>query len=406
MSDLPAGQLDRPHLDRLHEAVLRLQPRYLADLETLVNIDSGSFTKHGVDRVGEWMVQRLEGLGATIERHRQADLGDTFVATIAGPQDGPTVMLIGHTDTVFDEGTVAERPYRVADGNALGPGVSDMKSGLLTGLYALEALRAVGAPGRAWLPVGKIIFVVNPDEEIGSPSSTPIIESLAAHAGAALVMEAARENGDIVSARKGMTHFRATLVGRAAHAGVEPERGRSAVLEAAHKIVALHALNSRWDGVTINVGSVDGGTRPNIVAEQAVLTIDLRARTRAHQAEAEAAIGAILESSTVPDVHTSVEVTAQHWPMEKTEGTARLAGHAIEIARSLGFELRDAATGGGSDANTTAALGVPSLDGLGPVGGNDHAPAEYIELDSIVPRITVLAGLLVAIGRDRTAGSR
>lgn len=399
----PAGQPDRPHPDRLHEAVLRLQPRYLADLETLVNIDSGSFTRHGVDRVGEWMAQRLERLGATIERHRQADLGDTFVATIAAPQAGPTVMLIGHTDTVFDEGTVAERPYRVADGSALGPGVCDMKSGLLTGLYALEALRTVGAPGRTWLPVGRIIFVVNPDEEIGSPSSTPIIESLAAHADVALVLEAARENGDIVSARKGMTQFRATLAGRAAHAGVEPERGRSAVLEAAHKIVALHALNGRWDGVTINVGSVDGGTRPNIVAEQAVLTIDLRARTRAQQTEAEAAIGAILGSATVPDVRTSVEVTAHHWPMEKTEATARLAGQAIEIARSLGFELRDAATGGGSDANTTAALGVPSLDGLGPVGGNDHSPAEYIELDSIVPRTTLLAGLLVAIGRDRTA---
>jgi glutamate carboxypeptidase len=391
-------------LQRLHAAVEGLLPRYLVDLETLVNIDSGSYTKPGVDEVGEWMAQRLERLGASVVRHRSEDLGDTFVATLHGMDDGPTVLLIGHTDTVFEEGTVEERPYHLSDRIALGPGVSDMKSGLLAGLYALEALHTLVPSGEGWLPVRRVSYVVNPDEEIGSPASTPVIESMATDADVALVLEAARENGDIVSARKGMIHFRASLSGRAAHAGVEPEKGRSAVLEAAHKTVALHALNGRWDGVTVNVGTLDGGTRPNIVAERAVMSIDLRARTKAEQQQAEAAIRAILEASTVPDVQTVIEVTAQHWPMEKTEAAARLVDHAVEIAASLGFELRDAATGGGSDANTTAGLGVPSLDGLGPVGGNDHSPAEYIELDSIVPRITLLAGLLVAIGGD--AGQR
>jgi glutamate carboxypeptidase len=373
-------------------------PAYLADLEELVRIDSGSYTKPGVDRVGAWMADRLERLGASLERVPDEVLGDTVVATLDGADDGPVVLLIGHTDTVFEEGTAAARPFVIRDGRALGPGTSDMKAGLLVGLYALEALRAIGPPA-AWLPVGKVIYVVNPDEEIGSPVSTPVIQRLAADADAALVLEAARENGDIVSARKGMLHLRATVHGRSAHAGVEPHRGRSAVLEAAHKTVALHALNGRWPGVTVNVGSLQGGTRPNIVAEAAVLTVDVRAGSAAEQRAAEAAVRDILLRSSVPDVSTTVELMAQHWPMERTEASARLVGEAVRIAKRLGFTLSDAATGGGSDANTTAALGVPSLDGLGPVGGNDHSPLEYIEVASVVPRAALLAELVTAIGR-------
>ena len=224
-----------------------------------------------------WMADRLAALGATIERHRHDELGDTIVATFEGPTDGPTVMLIGHADTVFEAGYLARRPYEVRSDRILGPGVGDMKSGLLVGLYALQALHDI-AEGGDWLPVGRLIYVVNPDEEIGSPASSPIIAELARGADAAFVMEGARANGDIVSARKGMMHLRATIHGRAAHAGVEPEKGRSATLEAAHKTVALHALNGRWPGVTVNVGAINGGTRPNIVAEEAVMTIDMRAR--------------------------------------------------------------------------------------------------------------------------------
>jgi glutamate carboxypeptidase len=274
-----------------------------------------------------------------------------------------------------------------------------MKSGLLTGLYALEALRESGRGD--WLPVGRLVYVVNPDEEIGSPLSSPLIADLARSADAAFVMEAARANGDIVSARKGMMHIRATVHGRAAHAGVEPEKGRSATLEAAHKTIALHALNGRWPGVTVNVGELRGGTRPNIVAEECVLTIDVRARLRSEQDEAEAAVDGILQASTVPDVATEVEKLAHSRPMEKTEASAQLVDAAVAIAAELGFELADAETGGGSDANTTAGAGVPSLDGLGPVGGNDHTPIEYIETSSIVPRTTLLAGLLLSVGADR-----
>ncbi len=389
---------DQATLERLRAEVGRRLPEFLADLESIVNIESGSYTKAGVDAVATWMAARLAALGASLERHPHETLGDTIVATFEGPANGPTAILIGHTDTVFDEGYLARRPFEIAGDTILGPGVSDMKSGLLTGIYALEALRVMAGAGDDWLPLGRLVFVVNPDEEIGSPASSSLIAELARGADAAFVMEAARANGDIVSARKGMMHLRATIHGRSAHAGVEPAKGRSAILEAAHKTVALHALNGRWPGVTVNVGELRGGTRPNVVAEDAELTIDLRARLDAEQDAALAAILEILASSTVPDVTTEVETLAHTRPMEKTPRSAALVEAAVAIARDLGFELADAETGGSSDANTTASVGVPSVDGLGPVGGNDHSPLEYIEKSSIVPRTTLLAALVLVVG--------
>ena len=400
-------------LQDLRAAIEAALPEYLRDLRRLVDVDCGSYTKAGVDEVATWMARRLEELGASVVRHANVELGDTIVGTFEGDPVGPTVLLIGHTDTVFGPGTVAERPFAIRGGRAYGPGVSDMKAGLLTGLYALAALRSTAvAPAAAatavsvasWLPVGRLAFIVNPDEEIGSPASTPVIVELAAHADVALVLEAARENGDVVSSRKGQMDLRLHIHGRAAHSGVEPEKGRSAVLEAAHKIVALHGLNGRYPGVTVNAGVVHGGTRPNTVAESADVEIDVRAVERHHLESVEAAIVSIAEASTVPQVTGTVEVASRHWPMERTNDSMRLVKHAVELAALLDFTLSDAATGGASDGNTTAGLGVPTIDGLGPIGGLDHAPGEYVEVDSIVPRTALLAGLLRAIGEDPHIG--
>ncbi len=242
--------------------------------------------------------------------------------------------------------------------------------------------------------------MANPDEEIGSPASSPVIRDLARDVDLCLVLECARANGDIVSARKGIVDLRINVQGRAAHAGVEPEKGRSAILEAAHLVVALHALNGRWPGVTCNVGVVEGGTRPNVVAERAALQVDLRSPTRAGLEAAEVEIRALTAQPTVPDVVVTIEEMNRHWPMERLPAAALMVAQAQALAARLGFEVRDAATGGASDANTTAGMGVPTLDGLGPIGGNDHAPSEYLELDSIVPRTTLLAALLLALGRD------
>ena len=387
-----------PELDALRAVIASDLPAYLADLERLVNIDCGSYTPAGVDAVGEWTGRFLEGLGATVEHRPDPDgrYGKTVVATFDGRVGAPRVLLIGHMDTVFDPGTAAARPFRIEDGVAYGPGVTDMKSGLLAGLYAIKAL--IGELGG--VPFERLTFVANPDEEIGSPTSTPHIRAIAPTVDACFVLECARANGDIVSARKGILDTRITVDGRAAHAGVEPEKGRSAILEASRIVRELHALNGRWPGVTVNVGVIAGGTRPNVVAERCHLEVDMRS-THAEGLDAvDAAVRAIAAATEVPDTTATVDVMAGWRPMEKLERSGRLIGHAQAVAVRLGFEVRDTSTGGASDANTTSGMGVPSLDGLGPIGGNDHAPAEYLDVDSIVPRTTMLAGLLLAVARD------
>jgi glutamate carboxypeptidase len=382
-------------LERLRTHMTAVLPAFLGELERLVNIDCGSYTKAGVDEVGRWVAARMTELGADVDVRPHDTLGDTVVGTWTGDA-GPRLLLIGHMDTVFDPGTAAERPFAVEDGIARGPGVTDMKSGLLAGLHAIAALREVGVG----LPFKRVAFVANPDEEIGSPSSTPHIRELAAGSEVCLVLECARANGDIVSSRKGILDVRIHVTGRAAHAGVEPEKGRSAILAAADLVTRLHALNGRWPGVTVNVGRIGGGTRPNVIAERCELEVDVRAVARHDLETAEAEITRLLDTLAVPDTTATLERMAKWWPMEKLGRSGRLVEHARTLAGRLGFELRDAATGGASDANTTAGMGIPTLDGLGPVGGNDHSPAEYLGVDSIVPRTTLLAALLLTIARD------
>jgi glutamate carboxypeptidase len=264
-----------------------------------------------------------------------------------------------------------------------------MKGGLLAGFFAVEALLEAGFDG-----FGRITYVCNPDEEIGSPSSRGLIERLATEHDAALVLECARANGDVVSARKGVTDYRILIHGRAAHAGVEPEKGRSAVIEAAHKAIAIASLHGRWPGVSCNVGVLRGGTRTNVVAEDAVLEVDLRSPELETLEAAEHEIERICAEPSTDGVTIAVTSDGWHRPMEKTRASQRLVDIAIEVAAELGFELRDAATGGASDANTTSAAGTPTIDGLGPVGGDDHGPAEWVDLTSVVPRIALLATVI------------
>ena len=404
-TDTPSAVTDE-ELGALERAIRADEPAYLADLERLVNTDCGSYTRDGVDRIGQFVAGFMAAHGATVELRPDpvGRLGSTVIGTwrggskdVAGSEAaaGPRVLLIGHMDTVFDPGTAAERPFAIKEGIAKGPGVTDMKSGLLAGLYAVKALVASGP-----LPFERLTYVANPDEEIGSPSSTPHIRESAAESDACLVLECARANGDIVSSRKGILDAKVTIHGRAAHAGVEPEKGRSAILAAADLVARLHALNGRWDGVTVNVGVIGGGTRPNVVAERCSLEVDVRAIRRSDLEAAEAEIRSLLDALAVPETTADLEPMARWWPMEKLERSGRLVEHAQALARRLGFEVRDAATGGASDANTTSGMGVPSIDGLGPIGGMDHSPAEYLEVASVVPRTTLLAGLLLAIGRD------
>ncbi len=397
---LPTALVADAELAALHERIATAEPAFLADLELLVGIDCGSFTPAGVNEVATWVAAFLARMGGTVIRHPDPDgtFGDTVEATFDGAlatPGGPRALLIGHLDTVFPAGTAAARPFRVADGIATGPGVTDMKGGLLTLLYGLEAALAAGP-----LPFGRLTVIANPDEEVGSTSSTPHVRRVAADSEVAFVLECGRANGDIVSSRKGTIDYLVTVHGRAAHAGVEPEKGRSAILEAAHQVIGLHAVPAGFTGVTCNVGVIEGGTRSNVVAERVVLQVDLRAVDRASLVAADAAVRAIAAAPSVADVTIEVEERHRHWPMEKLERSGRLVTHAAGLAERLGFELRDAATGGASDANTTSGMGVASLDGLGPTGGLDHSPGEYLDVASIVPRTTLFAALLLATGRD------
>ncbi|MGZ8578456.1 MAG: M20/M25/M40 family metallo-hydrolase, partial [Actinomycetota bacterium] len=261
--------------------------------------------------------------------------------------------------------------------------------GLLTGFFATQALQEAGFEG-----FGRLTYVCNPDEEIGSPFSGPVIRELAPAHDAAFVLEGARANGDIVSARKGISDFTIVFHGRAAHAGVEPEKGRNAVLAAAHAIIAIQSLNGRWPGVTVNVGVANGGTRTNVVPDRCVLHVDLRSPDAVALEDVEHEVERIAGATAVPEVTVDVRANRWHRPMEKSENAQRLVDLAKGIAAELGFDLEDAATGGASDANTTSAAGTPTIDGLGPVGGDDHAPAEWLDLTSVVPRTTLLAALI------------
>jgi glutamate carboxypeptidase len=367
---------------------------YREALEQMVNVDCGSYTPEGVNVIADLCERRLRDDGWDVDRRPHApegtipQLGDLVIGVLHG-SGGPRVLVVGHMDTVFDPGTAAARPFRIDGARATGPGVSDMKGGLLAGFVATEALQAAALDG-----FGRITFVCNPDEEIGSPFSGPVIADLARQHDVAFVLESARANGDIVSARKGITDYEIRYLGRAAHAGVEPEKGRSAVLQAARTTVALHELHDRWPGVTVNVGVARGGTRSNVVPERAELHVDVRSPELASLEEAEREVERIASETTVPDVVVELHANRWHRPMQKSEQVERLLGRAASIAAELGFELRNAATGGASDANTIAAAGTPVLDGLGPIGGDDHAPGEWLDLSSVVPRTTLLAALI------------
>jgi glutamate carboxypeptidase len=381
----------------LRDIAARRFDDFVSSLERMVNVDCGSYSAQGVNVIADMCEERFRAGGWEVDRRvhtpgaDEPQLGDLVIGSLRG-SGGPRILLVGHMDTVFDDGTVAERPFSVEGSIARGPGVSDMKGGLLTGFFAVEALQEAGFDG-----FGHITYVCNPDEEIGSMFSGPIIRELAPVHDAAFVLEGARANGDIVSARKGVTDYTIRVIGRAAHAGVEPEKGANALLQAAHTIIALQELNGRWPGVTVNVGVARGGTRTNVVPAACELQVDLRSPELATLEEAEAEVAAVCANIVVPGVSIEIEGSGWHRPMEKREGAQRLVDIATGIAAELGFELKDAATGGASDANTISAAGTPTIDGLGPIGGDDHAPAEWLDLESVVPRVALLAGIVTRL---------
>ncbi|SCG64242.1 M20/M25/M40 family metallo-hydrolase [Micromonospora coxensis] len=367
-------------------------------LARLVAVDSGSGQVDGLREAADLVQTWCLAAGMAVEREAVADaagtpLGDVLVARRRG-RGRRHVLLAGHLDTVFPPGTAAARPLRVHDGRAYGPGVSDDKGGLLAGLAAVEVLAALGREEYA-----ELVLVCTPDEEIGSPGSRPLLRTLGSEADVALCLECARDNGDLVSARKGVADLEITLRGRAAHAGIEPERGANALLAAARLTVALDALNGRWPGVTVNVGVLEAGGRPNVVADRARMLVDLRAWRTAEYAAALAEIRRLVAEPAVTGVRAELAVHAPTPPWEPGPEDRWLPELAAKVGAGLGVPVSHTATGGCADANLLAEAGATVLDGLGPVGGDDHSPAEWLDLDSVVPRVALLAGLIDEVAR-------
>jgi glutamate carboxypeptidase len=367
---------------------------FLDDLRLLSGIDCGTPNKAGVDRVGAWVQARCQANGWSARVHPRPVGGDIVEAVVRG--DGTRrILILAHMDTVYPDGVAAARPARLEGDMLLGPGVADMKAGLLTGIYAAQALEALNSR-----PYGELVLLFTADEEIGSPESRELIESTAKTCDAVLVLEAARATGAIVAARKGVSEYRFEVQGRSAHAGVEPEKGRNAILELAHKVVALQALNGTIPGVTVNVGLVHGGTVTNVVPDLAYARFEARAVDSEGMRLVDARIREITASPDVPDTTISLTMQKGFPPMMRTAPTDRLATIAQHVARDLGFDVEAVATGGASDASLVAGVGIPVLDGLGPIGGDDHSPREWVAVSSIVPRTAMLAGVIARIAEE------
>jgi len=352
----------------------------LADVRTLVELESPTTDKAAVDRVGKHLAARFaQAARAEIVWHPQTRWGDHFEARVG--RGARRVLLLGHFDTVWPIGTLDRMPCRIDGDRMTGPGCFDMKYGDIQVIWALRALVEHGAAADK-----TFVFFANTEEEVGSPTSRPILEGLAKQSECTLVLEPALgTEGAVKVWRKGVGMYRLSVQGVAAHAGADPERGRSAVLELAHQIIDLDGINDVAKGTTVNVGVVRGGTRSNVIAASGEAEIDLRVRTMDEARRADARIRT--RPTCVSGTTVRIEGGLNRPPMEETPASRRLYELAKRLAADEGIDLAATGTGGGSDGNFTAALGVPTLDGLGAVGDGAHADAEHIVVSAIAPRL-------------------
>lgn len=366
---------------------------YLQELTLLCAIDSGTHYKPGIDEVACYFEQRMRGLGMEVTVFHQEKWGNDVYGVLRGTGQGK-VALLGHIDTVYPVGTAAARPVRVEGNKVLGPAVYDMKGCILSAIYAIEALLALGHHS-----FGEIRLLCVSDEEISDRHSTDLMRMACDGCDSVLVLEGARDDGSLVGSRKGGSWYRLSARGHSAHAGVEPEKGRNAVVELAYQIIQFQSLNGWREGVTINIGRITGGTAANVVPDYAEVTLDLRFLHNEDRRATEARWHEMMQKRCVPGVELTLEVDSDgRDPMECLPENQILIRCAREIAAEIGFKLDAIPTGGISDANYVSGFGYPVLDGLGPVGGLDHSPNEYFELDSVAPRVALLAGLIAIIG--------
>lgn len=363
--------------------------KYLSDLEHLVNIDSGSEDIDGIKKIAEFFMNKYAKLGWRVKSFNfDRSVGPCLEFRNTDNKDSD-FLLLGHMDTVFPLGTVKQRSFKITDNRAYGPGVMDMKSGLLSIYYAVKSLNPETAPS--------ICIALNSHEEISSLFAYPWIEKLAKESKIAFVTEPARANGALVKKRKGLARYTIIFNGVAAHAGVEPEKGLSSITELGHWIVALSKLTDYESGTTVNVGLIEGGTAVNVVAEKAKAIIDVRYEDQKFLTNIENVMNEMVKKPFLNGM--KIEISRLGWrpPMNPSWKTEKLCKEIEKVAKELEIEMKWAATGGGSDGNFVASAGTPVIDGLGPIGGRAHSKNEYMEVDSVEPRIGLLRELLESV---------
>ena len=366
------------------------QPWLRSTIETLVGIESPTTDKQAVDTCGREVARVMREMGGTVEVIAQPVAGD-HVRGVFGA-GARRILLLGHFDTVWDIGTLARMPIAERSGRLFGPGIFDMKGGLSIALQAIRALKSAGWPADL-----EVTCLWTSDEETGSDTSRAIIEQQALGSRAVFVFEPALTGGALKTARKGVGHFDIKVRGVSAHAGIDPGSGASAVHALARLITSLEDLNDHANGTSVNVGVIRGGSRSNVVAEEAIAEVDVRVARLSDAPRLDGAMRSLRSADARVDV--SVTGAIDRPPFERTEAVAALFAQARAVALELGVDLREGSTGGASDGNFTGALGVPTLDGLGAVGGGAHALDEHLELAVLPARAALAAGLIRSVAR-------
>jgi glutamate carboxypeptidase len=396
---MPAAAKAPPKDAIIWVAAERLRPTELQTLEQLVNVDSGTGDVAGGRRVASLLVPRLKALGMDFQTvaAEAPDLPENLVATLKGTGRG-RILMIGHIDTVFGPGTVAQRPFRIVGDRATGPGVSDEKGGVVEGLYALQILHDVGFKN-----FGQITFLIETSEERGSPGTHALIKRLLAAADVELNLEPGDPPDVLTVWRKGSTTFHIDVKGRAAHAGVAPQDGRNAALELIHQVQADDVFPKSGEGITANLTLMNAGSRENIIPENASAAINVRVRDKADFDRVEQAYRANSTKTKVPDTSVAVSRTPAFPPLASNPGTDALAARAEAIYAGIGRKIGRGGNGGASESALAYEAGVPALDGLGPIGGGFHSDKEYLDLTSVTPRLYLLTELLMNLGRNPPA---
>ena len=365
-------------------------------LEQVVNIDSGTGDAEGGRKVAAVLIPRLKALGMTIESvpAEEAGLAENTVATLTG-HGKSRILMIGHIDTVFEPGTVQRRPFRTDDKRAYGPGVSDEKGGVVEGVYALKILHDQG-----FMNFAKIVFLMETSEERGSPGTRALIGRLLKDADVELNLEPGDQPDVLTVWRKGADTFRIEVKGRAAHAGIAPQDGRNAALELIHQISGLDVFPKSGDGITANLTVMQAGTRGNIIPEDAWALVNVRVRDKADFARVEQVLRKNAETTLIPDTKVTVSGGEGFPPLPNNPATDALAARAQRIYTGIGRSLTAGGNGGSSESALAHDAGVAALDGLGPVGGGFHSDKEFLELDTLTPRLYLLTMLLMDLSRS------